>query len=93
MRKLWFFLIAAAMLLSACSQGAGSNNSPSTPGQGNAVPTANPSAPKMECTIKASVNPTPDPTLQAKFPPKVEGDWTHGNPGATMSIIEYSDYM
>jgi cyclophilin family peptidyl-prolyl cis-trans isomerase/protein-disulfide isomerase len=37
--------------------------------------------------------PTADPTVVAAFPPITNNDWSQGPDGATMTILEYSDYQ
>jgi hypothetical protein len=44
------------------------------------------------CTV-ASANPTPNPTMQALFPPATEADWTRGPLTAAVTIMEYSDFQ
>lgn len=44
------------------------------------------------CTV-VSFNPTPEPTLQAIFPPPGENDWVLGSDTASVTITEYSDFQ
>jgi len=44
------------------------------------------------CTV-VSFNPTPEPTLQAIFPPPGENDWVMGPDTASVTITEYSDFQ
>lgn len=87
MRKLWLnIVIAAVMLLSACSQAA-----PATPTP-FAVATQNPNAVEMECTL-VSADPTPGPTEASLFPPVTAEDWVLGNENAAMTVLVYSDFQ
>lgn len=99
-KQLWYHLtIAAAVFLAACSQAAppeptaaGAVPTPAAPATA-AVATRDPNAVEMACTI-VSQEPTPGPTEVSMFPPPAEGDWVLGdNPDATMTVIEYSDFM
>lgn len=102
MRKnLWSHLIiAAAVLLSACSKAAplpesaaAAPTAETAPAAAPAAATRDPYAAEMACTIVAQ-EPTPGPTEVSMFPPAGEGDWVLGdNPNAVMTIIEYSDFM
>jgi hypothetical protein len=99
-KQFWFHLVIVIvlLLLTACSQatpGTGAGTPAGTPPQaaGAAVATQDPNAAEMACTV-VSANPTPGPTEASMFPPITEEDWVLGsNPTATMTIIEYSDYM
>ena len=94
MRKLGTLLIiAAAALLAACSGGTTASPNAATPANTTAVPTENPSAVKMECRVVGSLVATPDTTLAVQFPASEKGDWTRGQEGATLNIIEYSDFL
>jgi hypothetical protein len=44
------------------------------------------------CTVK-SLFPTPNPTMEALFPPVSEGDWVRGPETASVTLIEYSDFQ
>jgi hypothetical protein len=48
--------------------------------------------PMPGCSVM-SFNPTPEPTLQALFPPPGEDDWTLGAETAAVTIIEYGDFQ
>ncbi len=91
MRKGWMILIVAALMLAACSQA----TKPVNDGKGvsTGLPTEDPSAKKMECKVVGSVISTPDPATLTKFPASMPGDWTRGKDGATLNVLEYSDYM
>ena len=55
-------------------------------------PTQDPNAKTMTCQV-VSVSPTQGPTEASMFPPPSETDWSQGkNTGATLTIIEYSDF-
>ena len=44
------------------------------------------------CTAK-SLFPTPNPTMEALFPPVNEEDWARGPETASVTLIEYSDFQ
>jgi hypothetical protein len=104
MRKLWFPLITAAvLLLSACSSGilapaaTGTPAATSTPAATATptkpvVPTKDVATAEMQCRVVSSV-PTPDPAETSKFPPPTAQDWTLGKESAALTITEYSDYQ
>jgi hypothetical protein len=48
--------------------------------------------PMPGCSV-ISFNPTPEPTLQALFPPPGEDDWTLGSEKAAVTIVEYGDFQ
>ena len=100
MRKLWFPLITAAvMLLSACSSGtvapmAALTATPAATATSTApaVPTKDTAAVEMQCRVVSFI-PTPEPDVTSKFPPPGADDWTLGKESAALTIIEYSDYQ
>jgi ABC-type Fe3+-hydroxamate transport system substrate-binding protein len=96
MRKLWFLLLMAALvLLAACSSSTGTPMSAAaTPTQPvkTAAPTRDTSAPEMTCRV-VSMIPTPGPTEVSLFAPAGEQDWILGNEDALLTITEYSDFQ
>jgi len=44
------------------------------------------------CTAK-SLFPTPNPTMEALFPPVSQEDWARGPETASVTLIEYSDFQ
>lgn len=94
MRKFWFNIlfilgVIASLLLTACSQA----KAPAATATLKPLATEDPNTPKMECQV-VSMEPTQGPTQASMFPPPSEEDWVHGkNPGATLTIIEYSDFQ
>jgi hypothetical protein len=82
---------------SSGQQPAASTSSPATPvaqattASGMETTPVGPSAPPS-CTV-VSFAPTPGPTEQSLFPPVNDKDWVQGPPTATVTIIEYSDFM
>ncbi len=89
--------MAFAFLLAACGQAAtpvAQLTPTGAPTQGSESPTALiPTSGPAFCVAQTGVFPTPDPTLQAAFPPSAEGDWVSGEASAKLTIIEYSDFQ
>lgn len=83
----WFFL--AALLLAGCS-----SVQLSTP-TATAVPSPiapQPTAVTQVCTVEASLPPA-EPDESSRFAPVTEADWVRGPLDASITILEYSDYM
>ncbi len=91
-------LLLTALLLVSCRP----QPSP-PPEEATATSTAKPALPTVEqgdfeasapanCTV-VSLQPTPNPTEAAVFPPVSESDWVQGSPEATVTIIEYSEFQ
>lgn len=108
MKKNFTLLVMAfAFLLAACGQAgtpvfqltpAGTSTqdsaNPTAPTQDSASPTALiPTSAPASCVAQSGVFPTPDPTLQAAFPPPNENDWVEGGANARLTITEYSDFQ
>lgn len=89
MRKLLLSLIiAASLLLSACSQA-----TPVVSTVSVELTTEEAAAPAMECKV-VSMSPTQGATEASMFPPVQADDWVLGeNEGAVLTIIEYSDFQ
>ncbi|NPV74773.1 MAG: hypothetical protein HPY59_00200 [Anaerolineae bacterium] len=96
-KKLPLVTIAFVFLLAACGQAAtpvAQLTPTGAPTQGGGSPTAFiPTSGPAFCVAQTGVFPTPDPTLQAAFPPPAEGDWVSGEASAKLTIIEYSDFQ
>ncbi|MCC6146521.1 MAG: hypothetical protein IT308_03025 [Anaerolineaceae bacterium] len=102
MKKIIFLIGLTAMLFAGCSPQAETAPTaietapPVMPTQAaeTAAPTAFiPTSAPASCVAQTGVFPTPDPTLQATFPPSAEGDWVLGESTAKLTIIEYSDFQ
>lgn len=96
MRKALFFMVLmAAVLLSACAN-SGTPAAPTlaaTSGpQAQAAPTEDTSLPKMECKV-VSLQATPGPTEVSAYPPVSADDWVKGSQNPAMTITEYSDFQ
>lgn len=102
-------MLVTAILLAACGQasptGLPAATDPTatikpaaaalpTPGSAQApVATEDANTPKMDCQV-VSMSPTQGATEVSMFPPPSEGDWILGkNPGAPLTITEYSDFQ
>lgn len=85
-------LLAMVLLLSACTSQA-STAAPA--GTNPQVPTrAGQAAPKKsDCTIAKAGYPTAGATESSLFLPITASDWTLGSTGASVTIIEYSDFQ
>lgn len=82
-------LIAAGLLLSACSPAA---QAPVI--QPTATPTAAPTQlTPARCTVESSLRPTAGPTELALYPPPGSADWTLGPSTAAVTILEYADFQ
>jgi hypothetical protein len=64
-----------------------------TPEAQAAVKTPVPMGEPMPGCQTISFNPTPEPTLQALFPPPGAEDWAQGLDTAAVTIIEYGDFQ
>lgn len=83
------FMLAAA-LLAACQ---GRSVAPAETPTATPVPaTATPTPAPPGCTV-TSMQPTPNPTLQAIFAPVSDDDWVIGPASAQTTLIEYSDFQ
>ncbi len=94
MRKLWLpLLVAASMLLAACSQAAPASNTTNSTATVEPVSATVETGPAMECQV-VSLSPTQGPTEISMFPPSEEGDWVLGdNANAGLTITVYSDFQ
>ena len=97
MQKFWFtMLLAAAMLLSACSQVAPpdlpSAGEPDNQATQAPLATQDINAVEMECQV-VSLVPTQSPEQASLFPPPGDEDWKLGSEEPLMTIIEYSDFQ
>lgn len=97
MQKFWFtMLLAAAMLLSACSQVAPpdlpSAGEPDNQATQAPLATQDINAVEMECQV-VSLVPTQSPEQASLFPPPGDEDWKLGGEEPLMTIIEYSDFQ
>lgn len=91
--------LLAALLLVSCSPQQPVTQAEATPPTSTAEP-VQPTAdlvdfeasPPAGCTV-VSLQPTPNPTEAAVFPPVSESDWVQGSPDAKVTIIEYSEFQ
>lgn len=80
----------SGFLLTAC---AGQEALAPSPGASTSrQPLSSPTMPPAEC-VALSVEPTPDNTLAAYFPPTRAGDWRIGAENAAVTFIMYGDFQ
>jgi len=95
--NLSLLVMAFAFLLAACNQAAEPVSQPApsaAPTQDSVSPAAPiPTSGTALCVAQTGVFPTPDPALQAAFPPPTESDWVSGEASAKLTITEYSDFQ
>jgi hypothetical protein len=102
-KRILVYITALAIIVTACAQ---SNPQPAetnsaaqptkeVPTQQN-LTSEDTSPPEKDgqpgCTV-VDPDPTPDPTLQAIFPPPGDNEWTKGPKNAHVTIIEYGDFQ
>ncbi len=100
MKKFSIFLLSMAILLAGCQ---GKTPAPTeafslqatltvAPTEASSLPSPAATNVPAGCTV-VSPRPTPGPTETSLFPPPGKEDWIKGPDDATVTLIEYSDFM
>jgi len=90
LKRLGFVLFLCGFLLTACAGQEASAPSQRTPGV--SLPSIHSTTPPAEC-VALNIEPTPDATLSAYFPPAAAGDWRVGSEEAAVTFIMYGDFQ
>ena len=97
MKRIFWSILLAALFVSACTS---TGAAPTVVDTTTPEPTATEAVTREPGLVEAgagctvtSVQPTPNPTLEALFPPATEDDWTRGPLTASVVIMEYSDFQ